>query len=880
MIDMEKVLDIKKKLAAYAKGWTAHALLMKSISGEETIDAGEFQTVYDRLKATIGPKLTLNDLIHAIAVDTSTAIPWKDEAGEQYKDLVIHFNEALYEVKITKHPASGSHQEQYSIDIKGSMKGDMLKFTPPEVVGGQTIITYDATGGYVIDPGEGLPPITSQMGEPRPIQLNTVSRFVEKLDSPESSAQLALLGTGVGKSFVIASTAEAVGSSVIVVPNKELENEMLTDALKIKILGNKLHEGQIDLGAGVGEVHGYAKGGGTDALTPPYVVLSSDIPEGNIELFKALCARPDVHIVLNARHPSFQLFLNEIKDKLLLIDETHQYAYTEEDALHIIKICQDNVTMALTGSPTGHLLEVFPEKFVDFTLHHAMKAGLLRRIDGVDMPSSNENLVDNAVVSYFRHVYLTPGDKGYRELEEGESLLSLPGKNRLPPCQKALFFSDDKEVREAIKTKLEAIATGTLPVDEMRKYQDLITRSRKESLRLYLDEHIPDIEASALEGEIGACHLQEEMLSGRAECLKNILIGKALSLLFSKAKEDKLVSHLRSNGISTYDWSSAGYNGTMKQPEFQGVTEPPRDLLIAETKKLAEEFKSAIDAQRTAGVIDNTGLSARFLEIAKPLKEKVSTIVSTIPDVVSVDSKMPSTDAEYDAFRSGLACIAVSDRKWATGISIKDVLTTVIVNKKLNFQQPNAVCAPLAGAQAVGRVVRDEDVAAAVTMITSTDIPKEFQFTVEDATSANFGERAKKTLSVWDAATKAYTTVLAEQMALDGMSEIRAKEIAYQAAIATGLATSRKSLTAEEEDIAAIAQASAYIEAESEKGLPTAEDDGHLPIAEDEDAVTVAEDNLKDRALKVLYRFFHGGNPAPKHPPESDVKSKKVGPSA
>ncbi|MFZ4077359.1 MAG: hypothetical protein ACOYKA_05175, partial [Legionellaceae bacterium] len=281
-MDTAALSSIQTKLASYVKSWTAYALLTQSMTGEETVTTSEFNSLFEQLKTEKGNKLTVADLIKGI-IDTANsrteAIQWKKEetSGALFKDLVISFSGVVFKVTLKK-----IRDEDYTVDIQGALRreDDILLFNPPKLAAGETKIHYHSDGSYRIDAGYHIPEIDSHSSKPpRPLQLNAVRAYAIAINEKQPDpAQLALLGTGTGKSFVIASAAEAVGSSVIVLPTEELASEMLNDAMNRKLYANNMQSKMISLSCGEENVYvkAYGSKNGAD-ISPPYVILASDI---------------------------------------------------------------------------------------------------------------------------------------------------------------------------------------------------------------------------------------------------------------------------------------------------------------------------------------------------------------------------------------------------------------------------------------------------------------------------------------------------------------------------------------------------------------------------------------------------------------------------
>ncbi len=501
--------EMKTKLASYVKGWTAYSLLKQDLINEGQVTISEYPAICDKVRqdcASKTPPVTPN-ISHIISelIKADGEIKWKENGTRALiKNIVITFNGQVYNVIIKK---PEPEKDEYEIDVIGEVQDDLSKFQQTSVCG-KTVIKFEENGQFVITPGddEKLQILSNLQRAARPLQLNTVRKFAEGINSTTypQNALLGLLGTGTGKSFVIAHLAEAIGSSVIVVPSVDLAKEIINDAIKIKIFGGSLRtsaEGiKISIGGSEITVNAQSKNGGNIG---PFVVLASELPEDDYgdAIIKELLKRNDIHIVMPADSKRFSERLNLINGKLLLIDESHQHAYTASEAGKLQAVCSQNVTLALTGTPTGHLLGIFPPKFIEFNLYDAITAGALRNVDGKDVePSADEewsedDMVDKAIVAYFR----------------------IPAKaESSTPCKKSMIFSDDKDIRDKLKEKLTSIANGTMEASELSRYKNLIKMDR---------------------GATNKPDLKNEMNNERVTSLKNTIISMAISLLYDKPQE-------------------------------------------------------------------------------------------------------------------------------------------------------------------------------------------------------------------------------------------------------------------------------------------------------------------------------------------------------
>ena len=779
-INKEEFDLIKARLAAYVRGWTAHAILQQSLTGADMVLEGQYNAIAQKVIEDAQAKNTkpkINDLILQIVLESSTAnpIPWeKDKHNQDCKKLVIVLNGQVFKVKITR--AEGSESgEQYGIEIKGKVnEADLTKFAPPALKdGGVTKITFDSSGRYIIDPGRGVSPIVNTAFPPRPLQLNAIRAYTEAIFKGDSK-QLELLGTGTGKSFIVAMAAEAVGSSVVILPNADLAGELLNDAFKKKIFSNRMidHPISVNVEGRDVEVMGFSN----EKQTKPYAVLASDINDLNV--FQALAARDDVNIVLNADHPLFKNFIGLVHDKLLLIDEVHQHAYTEEEASEIAAVCSDNATLALTATPTYPLFNAFGGSAAEFNLHNAMQARILRSLasEDVKLDAEHAGFVEQAVESYYKPVYLQPGDPGYVPLPKPPEKTTIESvlKNRVPPCQKAMIFSDDRTVLEGIHQQLTAIEEDSLNPEVMHGYQEKIRFARRQELANQLQSLNVEYTPEELNAAVPIPDLREEIISTRKEAIKNTVYGFALNMLLTSEDRDTYASQLRSKTLSRHDLNWKHYNGLKSEEDLEGRLAALHDFdnLTPEEQILMKDLISGVviglnerfqglDPLHTTHM--NEVVSFLQTEMAGEIDQTLNKLLEEYPSptvaLVNVETSATNAKATLARLNFGLETVALSDQRWSTGVSVKDVLTSIVVTNKPNFLDPNALCAPLGAAQAVGRAVRDKELRGMATIITSARIPDALIFTVEKILAKDSGEQSKIILQAWDIARNKYNEV-------------------------------------------------------------------------------------------------------------------------
>ncbi len=801
-MNTDKLNTLKRRLANWIKGWTAHALLQQSLDGKGTVTIQEYPLIVQnvmRNKAALKQTATIKDVINAIIdhANSNPEIAWTDQGT---KDLAITWNGEIFHVEISKREQA-NQKITYKIDITGQVHdGDMLKFHPPAPTYTEpTTIDFTAENEYTITPASDMPMIESRQMPPRALQLNVVSSFAKALDTDAS--QLALLGTGTGKSFIIANAAEAAGGSVIVLPSADLASEMLTDTLTRKMFSGKLAPEVIH----INELETVKMYRDSAQTFPQFAVLLSDI--SNEDVLRAVLQREDIHLICNADHPNFAEYIKLVQNKLLLIDEGHQHAYTAASAQALEAVCSQNATLALTGTPTSHLLQTFGNICAEFNLGKAIEAHILRGVQGSDMRMEEQKLLEQAIVSYFQPIYLQSGDTGFKRANGPSPTIADIQANALPPAQKGMIFADDKAMLAQIRQVLTDIQNGTIEPAALERYQEAVRVARISGLREQLQQHQTTVNEAELEAAVPPVRLRDELDSSRRMAVKNTILSFALSVLMSTDRE-KFAAMLRTNSLSKVNPSSANFTpltptggaaATGKQTpsdkrleqlstKLQALPPAERNFLIASITETAHKIEQVIKALPPTESLAHSTINAALAEISTALDPHLDVFFANNSSIDAVDMRTSQQDINMslDKLKYGFTNIALSDEKWATGISIGDVLTTVIVNNYFEFDEPNAVCGPLGGAQAAGRVVRDDYMRGSVVMLSNENIPEGLILSVKQILALDSGEQSASVLELGAMAKAVYDIELkkaigAELKSAELVSSNRLPELKSQA---------------------------------------------------------------------------------------------------
>ncbi len=434
-----KELDEKSradKIVTYGTGAEAIEILDQVQSGTLSVSVPEGTRIILAENEKTPPKLL--NIILSIAKN-STELPWKATDGKQEKDAVVAIGDQVYQVNIEK---IGEGENDYRVNIRKqaivSADGNIVMAETPVL---STHLTLGATAADVRV--EGQPIRNTRLG---PVQAAAVKKIGAKLQEdakkpgePQKGA-LAVLGTGSGKSFVMAGITEAIGEGVYVVPDHTLATEMKGEIEKL--------QGQMG--------------------PTPQVFVNPSVKELE-ELLKDPVGK---HIVLEARDKDFAQKAAMIKGKVVLIDESHQHTYKKKDLQVLKNLAANNSVVALTGTPTSSLREVFGNSVENVNILEVMKMGRMRFIHGssekIAAPKETRSLllsskipraagtaqsINDAVVHKMQLRYY--GGEGYLTKESGkESGYKDPATfltNKENPTEADIQQAIDKAVKQNIR---------------------------------------------------------------------------------------------------------------------------------------------------------------------------------------------------------------------------------------------------------------------------------------------------------------------------------------------------------------------------------------------------------------------------------------------
>lgn len=596
-------------------------------------------------------------------------------------------------------------------------------------------------------------------GAPRPndLQRSIIEKFGKKL-SEGTGAQLAIMGTATGKSFVLAGVTHATDAGIFVVPDDDLFKEM-QDTVKM--------------------LHG--------AQTADKVKKSTDFE--TTEAFAQALSEHD-HIILLANDKLFAEKAALIKEKVVLVDESHQHVYKKDSQETLRMLKDNNVLLAVTGTPNKALKEVMGTPMVDINVHTAMDRGYVRQVDILEKRVSTDNLMTSLINSYFaRETYW----------QKGVGVISVEGKNGLKEkikagmseddaidlainvncerciMQKNFFFSNNYDhVVQAMET-YDKIRSGTY--ERQAELQGLIARDRLEN------------EVAERARLIKALHPNEADNVVNIKALEQVARKKAITVNQGQFSLEEYALSLKNavfNQIQPVDLANE-----IKDAQRKQIATTMNAVVLAalfgghytdyEKKQrdgeIAEYLEKQIDYRRWKENIVSPDMSARISKIIQhtfpALTPDVKTqyheqlrglsfkLMSQIclngslngGDLFSTkDIDLEKLRAEYtcwalkgkaqkklssfmlDALRAGLTMHVAGD-KYTTGISIKSVMST-----QQSITNPKDLPDSETVSQLQARNIRDKDRGAFNSQIVDESVPEGSYFKLSDVFASNSGE--------------------------------------------------------------------------------------------------------------------------------------------
>ncbi|MDF1758639.1 MAG: DEAD/DEAH box helicase family protein [Legionellaceae bacterium] len=565
--------------------------------------------------------------------------------------------------------------------------------------------------------------------KPMPSQLRVINKYADAIVNGKPQ-QLAIMGTGTGKSWVIAGITHANhGEGIIVVPNDALADEMKTEAI-LKLHGPAAEE----------SVH----------ISKEYSTIE--------EFTSALATTPQM--ILIADDPLFHEKAMAIRDRVVLMDESHQHTFTQQSLSTLESIKDNNALLALTGTPTSKLKTILGgSTLVDINVRSVMdRGGLRQNCRKSDTGVLATDLIHTAVMGYFgRDEYPSQG-LGLMSIDNIRALID--GK---PPVseEKAIDIALDKNRQRGISHK-NFVFTGhnKLRQDWIQAYQDIadgiypneiilcsqIQRARRDAeidarVAIMMQLHPEQSEESLYriaEAKVGRgkqVNLVEETQQAQKSQIAMSLNTHALALLYPKKNAKDFEKMQRKGEINDFIINQANAPKNLDQISYDKIAKglPPEQrekyiaLLKEVVRKIHDDYNNP-ESLCTSEDINLQNLQAHY------------TASATTGSSFQKKTTEEESAAILDQMRCGLVMHVASDTTYATGISISSVLGVQQIVSSAADKLNNPVDAP----QLHGRNIRDKDLAAFNHQIVNSQVPDGEYVKLEDIYAEDSGNRMDK----------------------------------------------------------------------------------------------------------------------------------------
>lgn len=758
-----------RDLRDYTDTVAAVHLLKEALTQGAAITIGAAEEIVAIENLSDKPKI--GNVIKAIIAKAGTPGSegkWAKNSDDQWHFIAaITIGGAIYTVDLIQNETS-HNEKHYTVKIESKLTQSeseigrgKLYFNPGHTATIQ--LTENRDGDLFAVSRQGLA-IDETSFIPRAYQNEILAKFTESILSNRAQ-RLAILGTGAGKGVIIAGIAQAVGRTVMIVPDKSLVDQQSAEVHKM--LGDGLVRGEKK----------FPTIFTLDTLSTLFDFDFEHLSEQELDQIKASFrnilqgnASPNYdQIILESEHPLFKILAMEIKDAMVLIDESHQHTFTSEGIDALMHIKEQNSVLALTATPTSKLYDIFPgEPLDDFSLGAAIDLGIIRPIKPEVAYLEQDLMVTSAVTNYFNDYYLTEGNNGYvdpktlkqsllemsdiSDAEAQEIAIEQALRLNCMRGQRNMSFSDDKDTRLAVLHAYEHIETGD--EETINHYKVDIARLRREAeiearldltlkfLSITGEEAILALRKKiAQETPLRDVDLVADIRAQQQNDIQRTINSYALALILGdkpekvaeKDRSHKLQHHLHTYSKAIQDYHPSDEHGTNKLipkhllSKFQTTGSIYRDKLQASLLKLGPSISKLPTDQRNALItliLDRAEELASQINFSLPISEIILDAspvdlaalcveYASAVDVTTPDEELAKQLAQIEL---GLKTHLVSDMVLATGVNKKDILNVQILNQysPVVEQDQNVINGTLSGPQAAGRCVRHDDVAARV----------------------------------------------------------------------------------------------------------------------------------------------------------------------
>ncbi|MCE0722694.1 DEAD/DEAH box helicase family protein [Legionella resiliens] len=758
--------DIVRKQIDDLKNYTdtvaAVHLLKEVVTSGAVVTIGRAQEIIAIENKEKDPKI--GNVVKAIlqsAGNPGESTKWvKKDDEKQHLEAAITIGGAVYTIDLVfdGYDSVVDTTQNYTVNITSKLNSEVsrgkLFFDHDHTA--TVKLTYDKDGDLRAVTHKGLA-VDTKSFVPYAYQNEILAKFHDSLKAGQEQ-RLAVMGTGSGKSIVMAGIAQAVGRTVMIVPDETLVKQQIketTDLLSAGVVnGVKVAPRIFTLDSIKGKV---------DVLWDALKKDLSDIEEEDILKIKAYFRKviagtePFDQLILQAEHPLFKIIASEISDSMVLIDESHKHTFKPEDTEILKGIQKNNTVLALTATPTSELYDLFKgAPLDDLSLGAAIELGTIRPIKPELAYLEEGDLVDQAVVHYFDDYYLEAGMMGYvdpvalkKQIIQAEigiedsvaqerAINQALVLNRIR-CQRNMSFSDDKETREKLAGIYQKIANGDR--ETIEKYQGEVAKLRQKSecdARLQLAQKFGAVDEIEFRKTVvlPVVNLKQDIDTEQQKDIQRAINSFALALVFNEKQTDiaeKDRTHKFDNYLSEYDQHIVKYKKeVLPEPyatKLESCETKNRETLKEALEKLGVPISNLPAAQKeaiTKLILDRAEAIVTKIKGSEPISEVIKgaplpnlvTLQATenYSGAIDMSTNQTTKDEQIAQIEVGLRTHIVADQVIATGVSIRDILNVQIINTNSPVIESdiNVINGILSGPQATGRCVRNKDTEARV----------------------------------------------------------------------------------------------------------------------------------------------------------------------
>ncbi|MDX1901264.1 MAG: DEAD/DEAH box helicase family protein [Gammaproteobacteria bacterium] len=598
--------------------------------------------------------------------------------------------------------------------------------------------------------------------KPRKIQLKAIRAFGEALYLGETTLY-AVMGTGSGKSFVAGGIAHAlknVDNIILVTRDANFARE-LKDAIKLLL--------------------------GTDAADKTSYSIDYDIAsdEGKAN-FLAAISDPNAYLILLTEDPQYAEKAALIQNKLIVIDEAHEHTSCDEKIAIALTLIQNNTIIGLTGTPNVAMKQqLFQQKppTVEVSVRDVINAGFTRRVNPAEAIAKRFDVPAILAAEYFgQSAFLDQHEPNYKspialfaEQKNGEraqdicmSIDAAIQNNRLSNLwEKNFIFSNETAIHPLIADYFIKISEGTLPADQLAYLtylvEALLISAQSAQARKYLQtliDHFENLGCPLTANEIETIqkhinvnelrfppvNLQDFCFNAQLLQITTSINACALHVIFGgnikdyeKALRTDTLHKILLNDI--YKKTSKADQMTRFNELYPNLSPDQLDAF----KKLVKQVMHRInDANSTEEIEKNLTGTIHLVDLNALKAHYIASVNENTP--------LDEQQAVLDQLRCGLVMHVLSDRTFATGISINSVLSTeVAVTSTADIDTTHNL-------QSFGRALRDNYGIATAIQVVSEPMAEAYPSIVSPQTvvSEKAGEEALQIMEQHEVATASF----------------------------------------------------------------------------------------------------------------------------